>query len=995
MSDQQQLSKALVELLLELAEVEKQVEIARKALRECQGFDPVVLFKKISGGANRIRHKQLKSYCDGLGHAKIDHNGLHAAFEFADRNRDGHLCYSEFMRAFVNVNTRIGEHLPSQENQNGNHINMYIENAFIDVLKKEVEAQTVIKKIIGRLHSDSKIADEMFLLLDARRRYRIDLEDIAAFLESAQVPQADYVALKALIRMDQKGENRISIDVFRSFISPSTPVNSARDATPRDIKHRGDHERETHQNQAPHTFRSDAFQSPGDDSKKLGTTMRSTAGTFAQTKTTPTKIEENYVITHNGQEEDQEPAQLNSPNIDIRFGNQTSGGQENPNSNYIQRTSADYPAKHFLSAATDKSERDTQNSRPPEQHNTKDTFNIREIDEKSDERNVQNRRARTRNAPSVGKAAREAPSTDKLADRVTTRTTTRVYKFESDRSDSPRDRPRPYESRGTYDQPIINRPTFGARENSTTRERRNRSRETHVTTIEEKPTSTRAQERQRFREEARQSPRDQHRESHYERKEETRTYRRENSRHQEPVSDSHANVGSDRFVEKRETVRITRDYPSETHTPRSHRQIRENTVTTSAILRPTARELIASLVDVVRGFRRLEERRETLAMEYTVDLSVLFDLANAIGGHKLTTEDLVKWFRSLDLHGVTEDRVWILVSAYDKDKDGALNFAEFSEMILPYQSEIRSQAVLKISLNKTYKRLDQDTEKAVKSVLSEVLRTENLFAPLKTQLAGRLHECLDLIGSKRKHNPKVQDIKELLASRGLETTTEEVRALMHRLDLDPGNFTREEFIADIDNTRTPYKESSEYRERVVVETPYVRGPARTRSTSRNYRTETSSTSTIKRVEENTKTRTEYYTPRPVYSPRETTKVTTVTLNTPTSHCCSSCCCTCRETYLPCNCTCGLVSPRIHHHHSHLGHSHHHYPVHTHSYVTRVSTPLSKSSSRASIVSTRREWTEPTYAVRTEIEDVDSRVYACPPQRHRLGQVPYECSRYLN
>jgi Ca2+-binding EF-hand superfamily protein len=187
-----------------------------------------------------------------------------------------------------------------------------------------------------------------------------------------------------------------------------------------------------------------------------------------------------------------------------------------------------------------------------------------------------------------------------------------------------------------------------------------------------------------------------------------------------------------------------------------------------------------SIDELLEEYRKLETLRNDLAMGHDVDLSVLYNLATSKGGDKLSREEFHAFFRSFSVR-IGPKQINITFNELVDKQDDDMNFSQFCDLFLPTSTEYRSEMIARIdnSSQKKKSKIDDETREAITEVLHSAAHLEFLAYYLKTQLAGRLHECLDLIGGE---TITADDLKSWLNNEGVEATTSEINMLLHILD---------------------------------------------------------------------------------------------------------------------------------------------------------------------------------------------------------------------
>lgn len=217
--------------------------------------------------------------------------------------------------------------------------------------------------------------------------------------------------------------------------------------------------------------------------------------------------------------------------------------------------------------------------------------------------------------------------------------------------------------------------------------------------------------------------------------------------------------------------------------------------------------LAGCLADAVRDFRLLEQKRISLAMRFDLKLEELFVLADDAQVNSLSPEDFCRFLDRLEVD-LDFDAALFLFSVFDRDRDRFLDFEEFAQLFAPFHGEYRDALTRKSSRRVLDLRLyDRETLKALRDCLATVFNVEKNLAHYKQQLDGRLYELFDLIDAQSTGSLTLQDFKELFARHGFTASDMELSALMARLDLDrDGKVTPAEFLSEMRDRSSDYEQ---------------------------------------------------------------------------------------------------------------------------------------------------------------------------------------------
>ncbi len=181
--------------------------------------------------------------------------------------------------------------------------------------------------------------------------------------------------------------------------------------------------------------------------------------------------------------------------------------------------------------------------------------------------------------------------------------------------------------------------------------------------------------------------------------------------------------------------------------------------------------LVRCLADAVRDFRILEQKRITLAMRFDLKLEELFILADDAQVNSLSPEDFCRFFERLEVD-LDFDSALFLFSVFDRDQDRFLDFEEFVQVFAPFNHEYREALTRKSHRRVTDLSLyDRETIKALRDCLATVFNVEKNLAHYKQQLDGRLYELFDLIDAKATGSLTLQDFKTATAESRLQSSS--------------------------------------------------------------------------------------------------------------------------------------------------------------------------------------------------------------------------------
>ena len=216
--------------------------------------------------------------------------------------------------------------------------------------------------------------------------------------------------------------------------------------------------------------------------------------------------------------------------------------------------------------------------------------------------------------------------------------------------------------------------------------------------------------------------------------------------------------------------------------------------------------LVQYLIEFVRDFRLIEQKRMNLAMRFDFTLKELFVLADDSKGNCISTHDFVKFLKRIGVD-VTFDDSLMLFAAYDNDRDRYLSFNEFSAVFTPFNAEFRDMLLTRSQRRVTDLSLyDTNTMKALKDCAATVFNAEQKYNHYKDELKGRLHELFDMIDARHTGRLTLTDFKRLFGEHQFHASEMEIAAIMQRLDCDQdGMITADEFLQSLKKDTAEYE----------------------------------------------------------------------------------------------------------------------------------------------------------------------------------------------
>lgn len=199
------------------------------------------------------------------------------------------------------------------------------------------------------------------------------------------------------------------------------------------------------------------------------------------------------------------------------------------------------------------------------------------------------------------------------------------------------------------------------------------------------------------------------------------------------------------------------------------------------------RELIKSINAIVDNHRMLEEQKKVLAMRRDFVPIEAFSIFNDFQRDHLTIEDIKNLLRSLKVSMNSHD-AGNLIKSYDDDNDNILNFKEFKNLILPksrkYLAKIDKKEPCDIESFEDY---SIKTRKSIRDVFNCLVKTERMIefeSDLIKENLGKL--ILDISNNGVKYQKckiDTDDIGDVLAECGLDVTYRELRSVLGKFGI--------------------------------------------------------------------------------------------------------------------------------------------------------------------------------------------------------------------
>lgn len=219
--------------------------------------------------------------------------------------------------------------------------------------------------------------------------------------------------------------------------------------------------------------------------------------------------------------------------------------------------------------------------------------------------------------------------------------------------------------------------------------------------------------------------------------------------------------------------------------------------------------LVEFFVNLVQDFRIVEQKRLNLSMRFDLKLDELFQNVDISESDHISTSDLVRFFEEIELDASHEEAV-LLLSLFDKNRDRYLDFAEFSQIFLPFNGKFREAILSKSSRQRGSIHLyDKNTLKALRDCLASIIDSERNLEHHKQAYQGRLHELFDLIDFQHTGRLVLEDFRQVFSAHEFFATDMEISALIYRFDLNlNGEITPDEFFSVLKYSADDYQNNT-------------------------------------------------------------------------------------------------------------------------------------------------------------------------------------------
>ena len=225
--------KALCDLLLDIAEAEKHVEVSKGVMLDIRDFSSVALFRRLTG-SSQITFADFDGFLRESG-ANLSEEDSRLVFESLDRDCDGVLGWGEFLNSCVSreFSPETSGFPHSWREHSG--LSQEAETALVLTIMKELEGLRNIERSKAELIGHLKVfqLEDLFDLLDTEQKGYISLVNLWNFLKREGGAISLKVAERCFRRLDLDSDSRIYLKEWVLSLSPLRVLQSPKHPGPK------------------------------------------------------------------------------------------------------------------------------------------------------------------------------------------------------------------------------------------------------------------------------------------------------------------------------------------------------------------------------------------------------------------------------------------------------------------------------------------------------------------------------------------------------------------------------------------------------------------------------------------------------------------------------------------------------------------------------------------------------------------------------------------
>ena len=215
----------LANLIMMIAEVERKVEVTRQVLVENVEFDPAQAYWRLDRkGVNVVSKKDLAVFL-AENDVKVRSRDLFLLFERLDRDRDGVICWAEFLMTVISKRGYSSKKAAGTM-KISSHFPLEIEHSMVRIFEEELSGLKEIRHLQKRLYENNDFdAKAAFSDIDGQNKGYFNSQDLYDFLTRNLGTTTFCRVERAMRRMDLDCDGRINFDDFMRAVRASTTRN--------------------------------------------------------------------------------------------------------------------------------------------------------------------------------------------------------------------------------------------------------------------------------------------------------------------------------------------------------------------------------------------------------------------------------------------------------------------------------------------------------------------------------------------------------------------------------------------------------------------------------------------------------------------------------------------------------------------------------------------------------------------------------------------------
>eukprot|EP01017_Pseudomicrothorax_dubius_P035761 TRINITY_DN5056_c0_g1_i1.p1 TRINITY_DN5056_c0_g1~~TRINITY_DN5056_c0_g1_i1.p1 ORF type:complete len:597 (+),score=162.32 TRINITY_DN5056_c0_g1_i1:82-1872(+) len=216
----------LVDLILSIAEHERQIEILRQFLAEYDEAEPYALFRRLDRQRKgRVDARDLHQFLQENGATRYTVDECHMTIHHYDRDKDGQLRFAEFLPVVLPANDpslrTAAAQRPNFEVRPEERLSPDVEATLAQLLAREVEIYTGLEaKKQNLFQRRGMTLRQAFDLIDVNSTGTLDYQVITAFCRAHSVVPFEEEVISFLRRIDKDDDATIDFEEFKAELAP-------------------------------------------------------------------------------------------------------------------------------------------------------------------------------------------------------------------------------------------------------------------------------------------------------------------------------------------------------------------------------------------------------------------------------------------------------------------------------------------------------------------------------------------------------------------------------------------------------------------------------------------------------------------------------------------------------------------------------------------------------------------------------------------------------